>query len=131
VEQFCAYLAAHWLANGHAGQLKFENLDKEMAVKAVFKWGQEGGGFAAQEAHAKATIGGNKVGKEVVAQAATGKTHPTNTLIWYGNDGHVKGAVKLADDNYDVYEPNDGSVTKMTTDAFAIEVGAATVCIVK
>jgi hypothetical protein len=120
VEQFCAYLAAYWLANNKTGSFKFADLGsaQDDAVQTLIGWGSSGG-LAAQVGYAEGKIGGKKVDKgELLNNAKTGALK-AGMKIWFGSDGHSRAASVNNLKMVTVYEPNDGSISKMTGADFA------------
>ena len=120
VEQFCAYLAADWLANSPGGGgLKFSGLgDKQAAIRTLIQWGAEGG-LNAQVDHARSTLKGNDLDKDGVIDRATKGSFPIGTKIWFGSNAHAQAAFVRAADKYAVYDPNSGKVAEMSGAGFA------------
>jgi len=121
VEQFCAYLAAFWLANNKTGGLKFSDLggSQSDAVDTLVAWGDTGGGLDAQVDYAKKAIGGKPANKfKFMDDAKTGKIK-TGTRIWFGSDVHSQAARVLEGGTFAVYDPTRGNVRTMSGADFA------------
>ena len=133
LDQFCAYLATHWLTTGHnEGGLKFKDLDlstRQKAVQTLYDWGGTGG-LAAQEQYAIQKLTAQKITKNNVIQNAQNGTYNAGTKIWFGTDIHTQAAVVLANGTYNVYDPNTGLVKNMTGTAFATYANSSNVFIV-
>jgi Domain of unknown function (DUF4157) len=121
IEQFCSYLAVHWLTNGHgADGLRFDGLDEGMqqaAVDTLREWGSSGG-LQAQKNHAITAIEGNSTSKDQVITQVHDGSYPHGTRIWFGDDRHAEAAVVLDTGDYRVYDPNTGSTQTMDKTQF-------------
>lgn len=121
VEQFCAYLAVHWLVNGHSEDgLKFSDLslsERQEAVQTLIQWSAVG--LASQEQHAIDKLAGTSTPMGTVKLAATGGTYAAGKRIWFGTDFHAQAAVVLPSGKYLVYDPNSGDAVEKSGAIFA------------
>ncbi|MEH2102985.1 MAG: DUF4157 domain-containing protein [Nostoc sp.] len=121
VEQFCSYLATHWLTSGHeSGGLRFTDLstnDRQKAVNALIKWSSSGG-LKAQQTYAKEQINGTAKEKNTVQKEIKSNKYSKDTRIWFGTDLHAEAAVVIKSGVYRVYDPNTGKTQKMSSQEF-------------
>jgi hypothetical protein len=119
-DQFCAYLAAYWLANGATGGLKFSGLGSTQqaeAVNALLSWNNVG--LAAQESYAEQQIGGKKVDKGPLLEDARQGKIKEGAKIWFGTKQHARAAMVGAKHQVTVYDPNTGGTKTMNLSQFA------------
>lgn len=122
IEQFCAYMATHWLTNGMpAGGLRFaefpENI-RQHAVTTVAGWASSGGGQA-QVQYAASRTGGHAVTQQQVIADVDARRFPVGTRIWFGDDRHAEAAAVVTKDHqFLMYDPNTGNTTRRTADGF-------------
>jgi hypothetical protein len=119
-DQFCAYLAAYWLANGATGGLKFSGLgstQRAEAVNELASWNNVG--LAAQVSYAEQQIAGKTVDKGSLLEDARQGKIKEGTKIWFGTDAHARAAMVGAKQQVTVYDPNTGGTKTMNLSQFA------------